>query len=386
MRILFKAYSDDIWIGAVYYVKNIVYQFLEYAKTDKNHQYEVFIYTPKDKADLFKFCSDYDNVHFIYAKERFWSKGESFLIRNLRELEWMLRVYGKRIDYIYPSYSPKSIYRKKSISWIPDFQHVFYPEFFSKAEREFRDSYFTEIAKNHSKLVLSSQDSYDIYCRLYPECKKNVGIVHFVSAIDENDINEDIKPILKKYNISDDNYFLVSNQFYRHKNHKCLIEAVRIAKEEKNTNIRVICTGLTQDSKDPKFFGEVVELINRYNLKENIRILGLIPRNEQLTLMKYAIAVVQPSLFEGWGTSTEDAKTLGKITVLSDIPVHREQADERTTFFKRESYYELCDKMSSLWEEYYNQPKIYGFKINKAFEYGQQFVKMINCYEDSYAE
>ncbi len=382
MRILFKAYSDNIWMGAVYYVKNIVYQFLEYAKTDEKHQYEVFIYTPKEKADLFDFCRDYNNVHFIYAKERLWSKGEGFITRNLRELEWILRIYGKRIDYIYPSYSPKSIYRKKSISWIPDFQHVYYPQFFSEGEREFRDSYFKEIAMNHSKLVLSSQDAYDTYCRLYPGYTKNVGIVHFVSAIEEKDIAGNIKEILAKYDIKDDNYFLVSNQFYRHKNHKCLIEAARIAKDEKKTDIKIICTGLTKDTKDPTFFGEIEDLINRYELKHNIKILGLIPRKEQLTLMKNSIAVIQPSLFEGWGTSVEDAKTLGKITVLSDIPVHREQSDEKTIYFIKDSYNDLTEKLCDLWKEYFCKQKEYCYEIKNAQSYGKQMVELIGKSEE----
>ncbi len=377
MRILFKAYSDNIWIGAVYYVKNIVYQFLEYAKIDGKHRYEVFIYTPKEKADLFDFCKDYDNVRFIYAKERPWSKGGGFITRNLRELEWILRIYGNRIDYIYPSYSPKSIYRKKSISWIPDFQHVFYPEFFSKAEKEFRDSYFREIAMNHSKLVLSSQDAYGTYSRLYPEYSENVGVVHFISAIEEKDTNGDIKKILIKYNIDEDNYFIVSNQFYRHKNHKCMIEAVRTAKEKHDINLKIICTGLTKDAKDPAFFGEIEELIDRYDLRDNIKILGLIPRNDQLVLMRHAIALVQPSLFEGWGTSAEDAKTLGKITVMSDIPVHREQADEHTILFEKDSFTELSDIMRNLWKDYYDKPKKYEYGIKHAVTYGRQFAKLV---------
>lgn len=381
-RVLFKAYSNDIWMGAVYYVKNMVYQFLEYSKTDDKYLYEVYIYTPKDKADIFDFCKDEKNVHIIYSRKRPWDYGDGFFSRNMRELGWIFRIYGRRIDYIYPSYSPKSIYREKCISWIPDFQHVFYPDFFPKAEVEFRDAYFKEIAQNHERLVLSSQDAYDTYCKLYPDNTRGVGIVHFVSAIDKTDIDGEIKTVLSKYGVESDNFFLVSNQFYRHKNHKCVIEAVRKLKEEHSINIKVLCTGLTKDAKDASFFEEIEELINQYNLKENIKILGLIPRKDQLTLMKYAIAVIQPSLFEGWGTSTEDAKTLGKITVLSDIPVHREQADGKSRFFNKESSEELAEILMNLWENYYNAPKLYNYAIKNAEEYGQQFAKLIEDYND----
>ena len=43
--------------------------------------------------------------------------------------------------------------------------------------------------------------------------------------------------------------------------------------------------------------------------------------------------IVQPSLCEGWGTVLEDAKVLDKAVLLSDIPVHREQKNEKCTLF-----------------------------------------------------
>ena len=41
--------------------------------------------------------------------------------------------------------------------------------------------------------------------------------------------------------------------------------------------------------------------------------------------MRHSLALINPSYFEGWSTSVEEAKSLGKRVILSDIPVHREQ-------------------------------------------------------------
>lgn len=49
--------------------------------------------------------------------------------------------------------------------------------------------------------------------------------------------------------------------------------------------------------------------------------------------MKHAKFLVQPSLCEGWGTVLEDAKVLDKTVLLSDIPVHREQKNEKCKLF-----------------------------------------------------
>ena len=56
-------------------------------------------------------------------------------------------------------------------------------------------------------------------------------------------------------------------------------------------------------------------------------------RKKQLCIMKNAAFIVQPSLCEGWGTVLEDAKVVDKAVLLSDIPVHREQKNEKCTRF-----------------------------------------------------
>ncbi len=64
-----------------------------------------------------------------------------------------------------------------------------------------------------------------------------------------------------------------------------------------------------------------------------MRFLGFLPRADQLALMAGAVAVVQPSLCEGWSTVVEDAKALGRHVIASDIAVHREQLATGADFF-----------------------------------------------------
>ncbi len=59
--------------------------------------------------------------------------------------------------------------------------------------------------------------------------------------------------------------------------------------------------------------------------------------------MKNAEFIVQPSLCEGWGTVLEDAKVLDKTVLLSDIPVHREQKNEKCILFDPKDPAALAD-------------------------------------------
>ena len=49
--------------------------------------------------------------------------------------------------------------------------------------------------------------------------------------------------------------------------------------------------------------------------------------------MQASSALINPSLFEGWSTTVEEARSAGVPMILSDIPVHREQAGENAIYF-----------------------------------------------------
>ena len=87
-------------------------------------------------------------------------------------------------------------------------------------------------------------------------------------------------------------------------------------------------------------------------------ILGLLPRDQQIQLMRASAAVVQPSLFEGWSSLVEDARTLGKHIFVSDIPIHREQKPPEAFFFSPENAEELAELIFREWNHLKPGPDI----------------------------
>jgi glycosyltransferase involved in cell wall biosynthesis len=63
-----------------------------------------------------------------------------------------------------------------------------------------------------------------------------------------------------------------------------------------------------------------------------------------------AVALIQPSVNEGWSTAVEEAKALGKTLVLSDIPVHLEQCPGNPYFFSSMNAEDLADKIGEVWK------------------------------------
>jgi glycosyltransferase involved in cell wall biosynthesis len=178
--------------------------------------------------------------------------------------------------------------------------------------------------------VVSSYDSLSHLKQFYPETKASLKVLRFASVIEKNSITA-IGALNQKYGLKSP-YFLVSNQFWKHKNHPVVLKALLLCKE-RGLDVKIVFTGNESDHRNPGYFGELKNFVTTNGLSGMTQFLGFIPRQDQLGLMLNALAVIQPSKFEGWGTVVEDAKTLNRPVIASDIPVHREQLGDYGYYF-----------------------------------------------------
>jgi glycosyltransferase involved in cell wall biosynthesis len=95
--------------------------------------------------------------------------------------------------------------------------------------------------------------------------------------------------------------------------------------KKKGTIINLVCTGNIVDYRNESYANEILQMLTDYKIRSQVFLLGLIPRLDQLALYRKSTAMIQPSLNEGWSTSVEEAKALGKDILTSDIEVHKEQ-------------------------------------------------------------
>jgi glycosyltransferase involved in cell wall biosynthesis len=229
----------------------------------------------------------------------------------------------------------------KLIAWWADLQEKHYPEFFSWKQNFGRDIRIKLILKNCDHLVVSSQDVLDDFNRFYkvPE-KLNVHIYHFVSVIDNLESIK-IEDLRAKYNLPE-KYFMVSNQFHKHKNHKVVLQTLKKLKTE-GKKVYVAFTGKFPGATDSPYLANLHQLINDNELHDQVIMLGLISRNDQLQLMRHSQAVIQPSLFEGWSTVIEDAKSLQVPVIASNLKVNIEQLGKDGVYFNPDNPEELAD-------------------------------------------
>lgn len=349
---------DPRWTGGLIYNLNIIKTLSHLDDVDRPTI--VVIYKPEIK----RYLDEVDYPYLEWVEHTFPSLARGYLISFLKNKNVFVEdlITDNKLDAIYPmhDYPVRSKRKKKQVSWYADLQHCYYPQFFSRKKRWERKFRINLILRNSNDLVVSSQAVKDDFMKFYKVPKSlKIHIYHFVSIIDHlPDLSaQDIKA---KYNLPEQ-YFMVSNQFQKHKNHLVVFKAIRNLKN-RGVYVHVAITGRFPSDPNSEYMKELHRIVDDHQLTDSISFLGLIPREEQLLLMKYSKAVIQPSLFEGWSTVIEDAKSLQVPVIAGNLAVNREQLEEKGTYFEPEDDVALASTLEKF------SPSSAGLELYEPYE------------------
>ena len=268
------------------------------------------------------------------------------------------------------------------IGWIPDFQHKRLPQFFSQTEIKNRDHTFQKLIDEATHIVVSSQDAYKDLMTWFPTQESKVSVLSFTCVASPQWYEDNPQKIVQYFDLPE-KYLMFPSQFWRHKNHQLVFEALRLLKEQGKDDIALVLTGNQQDYRWPQHFNDLQEFIKRHNLGKQIYMLGLLERQQQVQLLRCAAAIIQPSLFEGWSSLVEDCRTLGKKIYLSDIPIHREQNPPDAQFFPPQNAELLAELINQDWPHLQPGPDIakeqqaYIQQQERAKDYARLLIEII---------
>ncbi len=330
-RVGFSQMGSKNWMGGHTYLRNIssviksrlkgkiLLKFITYNQENLNY------------VDLRKF----DQIIKIKQKNNFFNK-----ILNFH----LIKVINKELD-IYFDVNHSAIFtnNKKIVPWIPDFQHRHLPNFFSffgywKRELSFRKKIFFQ--KN---IIVSSNHAKKDCIKFYNKNPNKIHVVKFSIFTDPKRYINKISYLKKKYKI-EKKYIYVPNQFWAHKNHNIILRSLQYIKSKNlkvyNNLPQIIFTGIPFDMRNKDYSKKIFNRINSSEFKDKVKYLGVVPIDDVYRLNANCFCLINPSLFEGWSTTVEEAKSFGTPTILSNIPVHKEQLPE-SLFFNPHKYKEL---------------------------------------------
>jgi glycosyltransferase involved in cell wall biosynthesis len=347
MKIGFHLTGGDRWRGGTSHLE----VFLQALRQHFSGRVKLCLLVPEDRARSMNGLGQVaDEIVTISALRR-WTlpwildrTSKQALARDWLNAKMLRR---REIDAVFGLCMPYRYSDIPTLSWVYDFQHVHLPEMFSRKERITRAWAFSQTARRSTRIIVMSEAVKKDFQRSYPSYAHKVRAVKTATYVPPSIYESDPKSVTSYYQLPE-KFVYLPNQFWRHKNHGLVFNAVKLLKG-RGVKTHVVCSGHQGDTNHPLYFADLLRQIADWEIGDQISLLGLVPRHHVFQLMRQSVCVVNPSLFEGFGLSVDEARSTGKKILLSDIPAHREQDVPQGMFFDPRNVEDLAEKLKRIW-------------------------------------
>ena len=274
-----------------------------------------------------------------------------------------LRRYGVNVFFSLPIQTALNIHLPR-IVWIYDFQHRHHPELLPPQEVERRNRLFRQNAETTGRIVVTAQTVLDDLAAFAPDYAGKGVILPIVPWIPREAFTAG-PPASAGLPTR---YFFLPNHFLRHKNHRTVLQALRCLRQ-RGVDATVVCTGNRDDGQGGACHDELMRQCREWNLESAFTVLGLVPRERFYELLRNCVAVINPSLFEGFGLSVAEARFMGASALLSDLPVLREHGHPSARYFPPADFETLAALMEDAWRQ--DAPSPAGMKLLHDYQQAQ---------------
>lgn len=197
---------------------------------------------------------------------------------------------------------------------IQDLQHLHYPEFFSPAELEDREQLYRASARQARHIICCSEFTRrDVHARYGIPLDKLTTVWNIPSAAVWQRIpDRKSRALLAKMGIEGPFLFYPAHP-WPHKNHARLVQAFARIAPQLPRGLGLVLTGGAFEPGHP-----AAALVRRHSLEGRVRHLGYRSPLEVRALFQECLALVFPSLFEGFGMPVAEAIIAGKPVVCAN--------------------------------------------------------------------
>ena len=253
-------------------------------------------------------------------------------------------LFKKNELLISPTYSPLLFLSScKFVFTLHDLQELHFPENFSKVILTWRNYMYRKLSKLSAYIITESNYvKTDIvnYLKYNPQ---RIIVAESPPIFDYEKVDEAM--VKSKYKIIDGfDYVFFPAQFWKHKNHKRVINAFsNIIK--KHRNIKLIITG-----RKSREYENIIEQINELNISENILHLESIDQKDMPYFFKNSILTIAPTLHESISIPVFEAFYFESPVCASEILAIKDQVSNAGLQFdptNEKSIYKSLDEMLS---------------------------------------
>ncbi len=262
-----------------------------------------------DTGNDYTFFFTEDNLRFLSAlKSNRWAERgiqvarPSEILGHVRKLD----LYFCPVGILEPRPVPIP-----SVYTLADIQDSFFPQFFTGRSLLARRIHYKNSVTMADRVITISDFSRNALIERYGVDPRKVVRIYLGA---ESDFYADYgrtgppRPdgIPRQY------VFYPANR-WKHKNHRTLLEMIRILNEQYRDDVSLVLTG-----EDPRDGFDVLAESRRLGIADRVISLGFVDKPDLISLYKNAVCLCYPSLFEGFGIPLVEAMAVGCPVICSN--------------------------------------------------------------------
>ena len=272
-----------------------------------------------------------------------------------------------------------SVKAKTKVITIHDLASHLYQDFMSSTSKEVTRKKISNAVATADTIVTASNTIKNHIEEYYPRTRGRIKVVYHGIDGDSRYVEDPskISYVRSKYKLPK-TYLLYVGKLEARKNILTLLKAFKYLKTYYNIGESLLLVG-----KRGWGYNHISDLVKEQGLTKSVKELGWIDEEDLNAIYSAAELFVFPSWYEGFGLPVLEAMSCRLPVILSDIPTHREIANDSALYFKPGDNVELAENIISLLNDKFKRDDmtLRGLQRIKDFNWQKTAQEMIKIYE-----
>jgi glycosyltransferase involved in cell wall biosynthesis len=227
-----------------------------------------------------------------------------------------------------------------------DLQHLHLPEFFTEAQRQWREARYRAFCDQAKVVVTATNWVKRDLEHEYGVPAERIAVVNVppITAAYQEPSAYEMTAIAVRLSLPE-RFVFYPAQTWQHKNHERLFEALAVLRSQ-GMAVPLVCSGHLNDR-----YPQLVSAARRLDIDADVRFLGYLDPIEVMVLYRRAHALVFPSLYEGWGLPIMEAFASDLPVACSNVTSLPELVGDAALLFNPYDVREIATAVSRLWTD-----------------------------------
>lgn len=272
------------------------------------------------------------------------------IIKWLFSLTALQKISDSKLDLvIFPSQDLAGIFVSPvAVNVVHDLMHRYEPQFKESSgmgRSKFRDRLFAAFWKNSNLVLVDSEVGKHQFLESYHATSSKVGVLPYIAPDHIVNYNDEPNRVYFENLKLPGKFIFYPAQFWPHKNHKILVEAAGILRDEIK-DLKIIFIGPKNHA-----FEEISSRVHQNALDDVIRFIDYVPNGVLGGFYLRARAMVMPTYYGPTNIPPLEAIALGCPVAVSRIYGMPAQLGDASLYFNNKDANEVASVIKQLWTD-----------------------------------